>query len=341
MPYPKTPDVVKNEIKRIMLDAKARHGIEINAKSTLTLLEAWGARQGIPERVPTSWKTVQKIMTAFRNDGVYEDIEKHGLEHTFLLGESLGEGSNQIPWKYAGRARELSEYYLTELDMEPQIGMIRQYIRVSQIDLEWTDVQAKSRIAEIFWAHERMNGTDGYKGSIRFHELQMIFQIWKYSEGSPQHEALKKRYLVEGVIPWTASVPAEMLPMLPQFKHLLAELTDFHGEQPSVIVTNTGEVINLPAKSEATEDDYMKAYNAFSDAGNVVITEQEPQLRSDDDYEPPLPDTPDGATIQLMKDAPSPYGNLDSLAPKDESPPLQQIKYDEDGKPIKPWEKKK
>ena len=90
----------------------------------------------------------------------------------------------------------------------------------------------------------------------------------------------------------------------------------------------------------------MASVKAFADAGNVVITEQEPQLRSDDDYEPPLPDTPAGATLQIMKDAPSPYENLDSLSdgangPTDESPPLQQIKYDEDGKPIKPWEKKK
>ena len=326
MPYPKTPQVVKNEIKSIMLKAKARHGIEINAKLTLGLLKAWGARQEISDKIPTSWKTVQKIMTAFRNDGVYDDIEKHGLEHTFLLGESLGEGANQIPWKYAGRARELTEYYLTELDMEPQIGLIRQYIRVSQIDLEWTDVQAKSRIAEIFWAHERMNGTPDYKGSIRFHELQMIFQTWKYSEGSPQHEAFKKQYLNEDVVPWTASVPAEMLPMLPQFKYLLAELTAFHnGIQPSMIVTDTGEFINLPAKSEATEESFMASVKAFEDAGKVVITEVEPQERSADDFEEPLPGTPDGVTIQLMKD----------------SPPLQKIEYDEDGKPIKPWEKNK
>ena len=342
MPYPKTPTVVKVQIKNIMLEHKSRHGIEITAKLCLNDLQRWGEQQEIPEKIPTNWKTVQKIMTAHKQDGVYEDLEKHGLEHTFLLGQSLGEGANQIPWNYAGRARELTEYYLTELGMDPQIGVIRQYIRVSQIDLEWTDVQAKSRIAEIFWAHELLQGNSDYNGSIRFHELQLIFQTWKYSDDSPQLEAFKTQYQKEHVAPWMQTVPTETLAMLPQFKHALAELTAYHGGlQPSVIVTDTGEVINLPAKSIVSEEQYMASVKAFADAGNVVITEQEPQLRSDDDYEPPLPDTPDGATIQLMKDAPSPYVNLDSLAPKDESPPLQQIKYDEDGKPIKPWEKKK
>lgn len=324
MAYPKTPLVVIEEIKNIMLRFRAVNGIEITARQCLSELTEWGETKGILKWVPTNVKTVQKEMKKWRDLNLYEDIDKYGLEHTFYLGESLGEEGHQIPWKYAGRARELTEFYLTELGMEPQIGLIRQYIRVSQIDLEWTDVQAKSRIAEIFWAHERMNGTPNYNGSIRFHELQLIFQTWKYSEGSPQHEAFKKQYLNEGAIPWTASVPAEMLPMLPQFKHALEELTAFHGGiQPSVIMTNDGEVINLPAKSEATEESYMKSIEAFADSEKYPVVEQEPQNRSADDFEPPLPDTPEGVTIQLMKD----------------SPPIQKIEYDQYGKPIKPWEK--
>lgn len=313
MPRPEMAWIVQRQIKREMVSYKYAEGKALTAPACLRRLEEWALAMGIPDKaglIPTNAKTIQKKMTQFKNEGIYDKPEDTGLEQKFQLGESLGEGANQIPWKYAGRAREITQLYLSTLRTEPEIGLIRQYIRVSQMDLEWTDVQQKALKAEIFWAHELLKDVpDVDEGSTRYEELQIIFQTYKHSANSKEYMEFQKIVAEEGLEPWAVRMPVSVLPLLPQFNHVAK------GNSP----------INAASIDHPTP----------------------PQLRSDDDYEPPLPGTPDDATIQLMKDAPSPYGNLDSLAPTpdtilvDESPPLQQIKYDEDGKPIKPWEKKK
>ena len=330
MPYPKTPWIVERQIKVIMLKYKSVYGIEITAKGCLAKLQAWEASEGLKDILPISWKTVQKFMTKWREQGIYEDVEKHGLEHTFLLGQSLGEGANQIPWKYAGRAREISELYLTYFGKEPEIGLIRQYIRVSQIDLEWTDVQQKSLMAEIFWANELLADTDLDAGSIRYHELQMIFQTWKNTN---DHASFQKVIKAEGVVPWSATVSDDVLAMAPQFYHVAKRNSPIKADtkvgwtmdeeplpeyDPSIeeeLISNSSYDFN---KSEATEDSYMKSREAFMDAGNYVFNDDSEEPEIQDDFEPPLPPTYES-----------------------DAPPLVKIEYDQDGKPIKPWEKNK
>jgi len=91
---------------------------------------------------------------------------------------------------------------------------------VSEMDLEWTDVQQKTLKAEVFWARALLKDVSGVdEGSTRYEELELIFQTWKYSEviplGSPQLEAFKTQCQKEHVVPWVQTVPAEMVAMLP------------------------------------------------------------------------------------------------------------------------------
>mgnify|MGYP006407458317 CR=1 FL=1 len=229
MPRPEMAWTIQQQIKKEMVSYKRAEGKELTAPACLRRLEEWAQNAGIPELIPTHAKTIQKKMTQFRAEGIYDTVlfanhgygkrdpfVVHSLEQKFQFFESLGEKYNQIPWKYAGRAREITQLYLSTLRTEPEIGLIRQYIRVSQIDLEWTDVQQKAVKAEVFWAHELLKDVpDVDEGSTRYEELELIFRTWKDSDSSPQVEAFKTQCQKEHVVPWVQTVPAEMVAMLP------------------------------------------------------------------------------------------------------------------------------
>ena len=232
MPRPEMAWIIQQQIKKEMVSYKRAEGKELTAPACLRRLEEWAQNAGIPELIPTHAKTIQKKMTQFRAEGIYDTVLRenhrygnagpfvvHELGQKFQLLESLGEKYTQIPLEYANHAREMTQLYLSTLRTEPVIGLIQKYIMVSEMDLEWTDVQQKTLKAEVFWAHALLKDVSGVdEGSPRYEELELIFQTWKYSDGSPLHpklQAFRTQCQKEHVVPWVHTVPAEMVAMLP------------------------------------------------------------------------------------------------------------------------------